>query len=256
MPDLHRPGGSSVRSARGERRRRAGGRLRRLGLDLRQPSRLRPRVLRRPRAAFGVPARHKLLARLQGEISRRGTIDVLRHGIKHGACALGLFYATPTAGNVQARERFEQNRFTATRQLRYSRDEAQRALDIALFINGLPVFTFELKNTLTKQTAADAVWQYRKDRNPREKLFEFGRCIAHFAVDENEVRFCTHHTGKTSWFLPFNRGWNDGAGNPPSPCGLKTAYLWREVLTRESLTNILENYPDFADSAHWEMITY
>ena len=188
------------------------------------------------------PARRKLLARLQGEISRRGTIDVLRHGIKHGACALDLFYATPTAGNVQARERFEQNRFTVTRQLRYSRDEAQRALDIALFINGLPVFTFELKNTLTKQTAADAVWQYRKDRNPREKLFEFGRCIAHFAIDENEVRFCTHHTGKTSWFLPFNRGWNDGAGNPPSPHGLKTAYLWREVLTRESLTNILENY--------------
>ena len=188
------------------------------------------------------PARRKFLARLQGEISRRGTIDVLRHGIKHGACALDLFYATPTAGNVQARERFEQNRFTVTRQLRYSRDEAQRALDLALFINGLPVFTFELKNTLTKQTAADAVWQYRKDRNPREKLFEFGRCIAHFAVDENEVRFCTHHTGKTSWFLPFNRGWNDGAGNPPSPYGLKTAYLWREVLTRESLTNILENY--------------
>ena len=188
------------------------------------------------------PARRKFLARLQGEISKRGTIDVLRHGIKHGACALDLFYATPTAGNVQARERFEQNRFTVTRQLRYSRDEAQRALDIALFINGLPVFTFELKNTLTKQTVADAVWQYRKDRNPREKLFEFGRCIAHFAVDENEVRFCTHHTGKTSWFLPFNRGWNDGAGNPLSPYGLKTAYLWREVLTRESLTNILENY--------------
>ena len=188
------------------------------------------------------PAQRKFLARLQGEISKRGTIDVLRHGIKHGACALDLFYATPSAGNVQARERFEQNRFTVTRQLRYSRDEAQRALDIALFINGLPVFTFELKNTLTKQTVADAVWQYRKDRNPREKLFEFGRCIAHFAVDENEVRFCTHHTGKTSWFLPFNRGWNDGAGNPLSPYGLKTAYLWREVLTRESLTNILENY--------------
>ena len=103
------------------------------------------------------PAQRKLLARLQGEISKRGTIDVLRHGIKHGACALDLFYATPSTGNVQARERFEQNRFTVTRQLRYSRDEAQRALDIALFINGLPVFTFELKNTLTKQTVDDAV---------------------------------------------------------------------------------------------------
>ena len=115
------------------------------------------------------------------------------------------------------------------RQLRYSRDETQRALDIALFINGLPVFTFELKNNLTKQTVDDAVWQYRKDRNPREKLFELGRCVAHFAVDESEVRFCTHLKGKASWFLPFNRGWNDGAGNPPNPSGIKTDYLWRDV---------------------------
>ena len=89
---------------------------------------------------------------------------------------------------------------------------------------------------------SDAVWQYRRDRNPREKLFAFGRCVAHFAVDEHEVRFCTHLKGKASWFLPFNRGWNDGAGNPPNPNGLKTDYLWREVLTRPSLTDILENY--------------
>ena len=194
------------------------------------------------------PARRRFLARLQGEISKRGTIDVLRHGIKHGPHGVDLFYGTPSAGNVQAQERFGQNRFTVTRQLRYSRDEAQRALDIALFINGLPVFTFELKNTLTKQTVDDAVWQYRKDRNHREKLFEFGRCIAHFAVDENEVRFCTHHTGKTSWFLPFNRGWNDGAGNPPNTDGLKTNYLWRKVLTRESLTSILENYAQIVET--------
>ena len=81
-----------------------------------------------------------------------------------------------------------------------------------------------------------------RSRNPREKLFEFSRCIAHFAVDESDVRFCTHLKGKASWFLPFNKGWNDGAGNPPNLAGLKTDYLWREVLTRESLTNILENY--------------
>ena len=161
---------------------------------------------------------------------------MLRHGIRHQAHDLDLFYGTPSPGNEQARERFEQNRFTVTRQLRYSRDETQRALDIALFINGLPVITFELKNNLTKQTVDDAVWQYRKDRNPREKLFELGRCVAHFAVDESEVRFCTHLKGKASWFLPFNRGWNDGAGNPPNPSGIKTDYLWREVLTRESLT--------------------
>jgi len=154
-----------------------------------------------------------------------------------------LFYGTPSAGNPQAQERLEQNRFTVVRQLRYSRDDAQRALDIGLFINGLPVFTFELKNSLTKQTVDDAVEQYRRDRNPREKLFELGRCVAHFAVDESEVRFCTHLKGKASWFLPFNRGWNDGAGNPPNQNGIKTDYLWREVLARESLTNVLETTP-------------
>ena len=194
------------------------------------------------------PARRKFLARLQGEISKRGTIDVLRHGIKHGAHDLDLFYGTPSAGNEKAEERFEQNRFTVTRQLRYSRDETQRALDIGLFLNGLPVFTFELKNSLTKQTVSDAVWQYKKDRNPREKLFEFGRCVVHFAVDESEVCFCTHLQGKASWFLPFNRGWNDGAGNPPNPSGIKTNYLWRDVLTRGSLTDILENYAQVVDS--------
>ena len=188
------------------------------------------------------PTRRKFLARLQGEIAKRGTIDVLRHGIEHGAHHLELFYGTPSAGNEQARERFGQNRFTVTRQLHYSLAETQRALDIGLFINGLPVFTFELKNSLTKQTVDDAIWQYRKDRNPREQLFEFGRCVAHFAVDESEVRFCTHLKGKASWFLPFNRGWNDGAGNPPNPDGIKTDYLWHDVLGRESLTNILENY--------------
>jgi len=194
------------------------------------------------------PTRRRFLARLQGEITKRGTIDVLRHGIKHEAHNLDLFYGTPSADNPEAQERFKQNRFTVTRQLRYSRDETQRALDIGLFINGLPVFTFELKNNLTKQTVADAVQQYQRDRNPREKLFEFGRCVAHFALDENEIRFCTHLSGKTSYFLPFNRGWNDGAGNPPNPNGLAIDYLWREVLPRESLTNILENYAQVVES--------
>ena len=194
------------------------------------------------------PTRRRFLARLQGEISKRGTIDVLRHGVRHGAHNLEMFYGTPSPGNERARERYEQNRFTVTRQLRYSRDDTQKALDIGLFINGLPVFTFELKNRLTKQTVDDAVWQYRKDRSPREKLFELGRCVAHFAVDENEVRFCTHLKGKESLFLPFNRGWNDGAGNPPNPGGFKTDYLWLEVLTRESLTHILENYAQLVES--------
>ena len=188
------------------------------------------------------PTRRKFLARLQGEITKRGTIDVLRHGLKHGPVQLDLFYGTPSPGNPKAAERYAANRFSVTRQLRYSRDETQRALDLGLFINGLPVATFELKNSLTKQTVADAVEQYQRDRDPREKLFEFGRCVAHFAVDEHEVRFCTQLKGKASWFLPFNQGWNDGAGNPQNPNGLKTDYLWKRILTRDGLTDILENY--------------
>jgi len=188
------------------------------------------------------PTRRQFLARLQGEISKRGVIDVLRHGLKHGPHHIDLFYGTPTPGNAKAQERYAANRFSVTRQLRYSRDETQLALDLALFINGLPVTTFELKNSLTKQTVEDAVEQYKRDRDPRERLFEFGRCCVHFAVDDHEVRFCTHLKGKGSWFLPFNQGWNDGAGNPPNPTGLKTDYLWKRFLTQEGLTDILENY--------------
>ncbi len=194
------------------------------------------------------PTRRKFLARLQGETAKRGTIDVLRNGVKHGPHDLDLFYGTPSAQNETARRRFRRNRFTVTRQLRYSRDETRRSLDIGLFINGLPVFTFELKNNLTKRTCGDAILQYKRDRSPREPLFQLGRCIAHFAVDESEVHFCTELRGKASWFLPFNRGWNDGAGNPPNPDGLCTDYLWHQVLARESVANVLENYAQVLES--------
>lgn len=194
------------------------------------------------------PTRRKFLARLQGEITKRGTIDVLRHGLKHGPHHVDLFYGTPTPGNTKAEERFAANRFSVTRQLRYSQDETQLALDLGLFINGLPIATFELKNSLTKQTVEDAVWQYKKDRDPRELLFEFGRCVAHFAVDDHEVRFCTQLKGKASWFLPFNRGYNDGAGNPPNPAGIKTDYLWKQILTPAGLTDILENFAQVVES--------
>ena len=188
------------------------------------------------------PTRRKFLARLQGEVARRGIIDVLRNGIKHGPHQLDLFYGTPSPGNLPAVERYVSNRFSVTRQLRYSRDETQLALDLGLFINGLPVATFELKNSLTKQTAEDAVEQYKRDRDPRELLFQFGRCMVHFAVDDQVVRFCTELKGKQSWFLPFDQGYQDGAGNPPNPDGLKTDYLWKRVLTPAGLTNIIENY--------------
>ena len=188
------------------------------------------------------PTRRKFLARVESEITKRGTIDVLRNGVKHGPHHLDLLYGTPSPDNEKAKVRFEQNRFTVTRQLRYSQDETQRSLDLVLFTNGLPVLTFELKNSLTKQTVSDAIHQYRRDRDPREKLFARGRCLAHFAVDDTQVFFCTHLQGKASVFLPFNRGRGDGAGNPPNSHGLAVDYLWREVLSRESLTNIIENY--------------
>ena len=159
---------------------RPGGSLWRRGISLRRSRRLRPGVLRGPCAPLGFPAealdlsddsptRRKFLARLQGEISKRGAIDVLRYGIKHGPHHIDLFYGTPSPGNP-AGERFAANRFSVTRQLRYSRDETQRALDLCFFINGLPVATFELKNSLTQQTVEDAVQQYKRDRNPREAM--------------------------------------------------------------------------------------
>ncbi|MXX34906.1 MAG: type I restriction endonuclease subunit R [Gemmatimonadetes bacterium] len=194
------------------------------------------------------PSRRKFLARLQGEITKRGTIDVLRKGVSHGPHRIDLMYGAPSPGNEAARVRYGQNRFSVTRQLRYSRDEAQLALDLCLFVNGVPVATFELKNSLTKQTVADAVEQYKRDRNPREKLFELGRCLVHFAVDDHEVQFCTQLQGKASWFLPFNRGWDGGAGNPTNPNGLKTDYLWKQILTRDGLTDIIENYAQIVET--------
>ena len=192
-------------------------------------------------------ARQKFLARLQGEVARRGVIDVLRHGVKHEALSFDLFYGTPSPENAKAVARHAMNRFSITRQLRYSREETKRALDLCAFINGLPVITFELKNSLTKQTVADAIEQYKRDRDAREPLFQFGRCVVHFAVDDHEVAMCTALKGtkgmaKDSWFLPFNQGWNDGAGNPPNPDGIKTNYLWKRILTPAGLTEILENY--------------
>jgi type I restriction enzyme, R subunit len=192
-------------------------------------------------------ARLKFLNRLSSEIGKRGVIDVLRKGVDDGPVSFDLFYSTPSPGNARAAALFAKNRFIVTRQLRYSLDETRRALDLCLFINGLPIATFELKNSLTKQTVEDAVEQYRRDRDPREKLFQFGRCVVHFAVDDSEVRMSTELRGKGSWFLPFNKGWNDGAGNPPNSEGLKTDYLWKEVLKPVGLTNILENYAQIVE---------
>ncbi len=188
------------------------------------------------------PKRTQFLHRLQGEVAKRGVVDVLRGGIKHGPANVDLFYGTPTPGNQKALECFASNIFSVTRQLRYSRNETALSLDMVVFINGLPIATFELKNKLTKQTVSDAVEQYKRDRDAKELLFQFGRCVVHFAVDDQQVRMCTHLKNKQSWFLPFNKGYDDGAGNPPNPHGIATDYLWKEALTKQGLTDILENY--------------
>jgi type I restriction enzyme R subunit len=182
------------------------------------------------------------LNRLQGEIAKRGIVDVLRNGMKIYPANLIMFYQTPSAKNQTAKAMFDKNIFSVTRQLMYSRDYTKLALDLCLFINGLPIITCELKNQLTKQNVEDAVNQYKTDRDPKELLFQFKRCMVHFAVDDARVKFCTRLAGKSSWFLPFDKGYNDGAGNPPNPDGIMTDYLWKETFTKTELANIIENY--------------
>lgn len=188
------------------------------------------------------PHRRAFLARVRDEITNRGIIDVLRSGVRHGPHAVTLYFPLPSSGNPQAATRFDRNRFSVTRQLGYSLETASRTLDLALFVNGLPLATFELKNTLTGQTAAHAEAQYKTDRDPKELIFRPTRCAVHFAMDDREVRMCTALAGQKSWFLPFNKGYKDGGGNPPNPDGIRTDYLWREVLTKRSLGDIIENF--------------
>lgn len=187
-------------------------------------------------------AREKFLDRLQGEIAKRGVVDVLRKGVKAYPGSFFIYAPLPSAKNGAARELFEKNIFSVTRQLRYSGDATRLALDLCLFVNGLPILTCELKNRFTGQDVRDAVDQYRRDRDPAEPLFAFKRCMAHFAVDDARVMFCTRLVKKDSWFLPFDKGRNGGAGNPPNPAGTATDYLWKAVFRKESLADIIENY--------------
>lgn len=182
------------------------------------------------------------LNRLQSELAKRGVIDVLRNGVKVYPADLIMFYLTPNENNQVAKDNYQKNIFNVTRQLHYSQDAGKLALDLCVFINGLPVITFELKNQLTKQNVDDAVQQYKDDRDPRENLFAFKRCMVHFAVDDARIKFCTKLSGQDSWFLPFDKGYNDGAGNPPNPDGIMTDYLWKDILTKEKLTRIIESY--------------
>jgi type I restriction enzyme R subunit len=186
--------------------------------------------------------RMDFLHRLNSEIAKRGVIDVLRNGVKDGPANFEMFYMTPSEKNAKAKALFDKNVFSATRQLQYSSSNASLALDLCIFVNGLPLITCELKNQFTKQNVDDAVEQYKNDRDPKELLFRFKRCMVHFAVDDARAKFCTKLEGKKSWFLPFDKGHNDGAGNPPNPNGMMTDYLWKDIFTKDELANIIENY--------------
>jgi len=190
--------------------------------------------------------RRAFLNYLSGQIAKDGVIEVLRKQFRYKQAKFDLLFVLPSEGNPVAQDLFNRNIFSVTRQLQYSKENPQLAVDFVIFLNGLPIITFELKNRLTKQDVGDAVYQYQHDRDPNDiankPLFEFKRCIVHFAVDDDEVRMCTELKGKASWFLPFNRGYKDGAGNPPNPSGIKTDYLWKQILVKEELANIIQNY--------------
>jgi len=178
-------------------------------------------------------------------LDAHGTLATLRHGFKCFGKTLRIAFFRPAHGlNPELEARYQANRLGLTRQLHYS-PKSEKSLDVVLSVNGIPVVTLELKNPLSGQTAANAIHQYRHDRDPREPIFVFTkRTLVHFAVDTEEAHMATRLAGSSTYFLPFNRGMDGGAGNPPDREGrnYKTAYLWEEVLARDSLLDLLARF--------------
>ena len=191
---------------------------------------------------FASPSeRLKFFTRLSNEITKRGVTDVLRKGYKFNGSTFDLYYPLPSELNPSAKVAYEHNIFGVIRQVMYSKVNTNE-IDFVVFINGLPLATFELKNNFTGQTYENAIAQYRTDRDPKELLLQKKRCAVHFAVDDCQVWMCTALAGKDSWFLPFNCGVNGGAGNPVIEGDTMTSYLWKDVLTKPTLSNIIENF--------------
>lgn len=186
--------------------------------------------------------RNKFFTRLRDEITKRGVTDVLRKGFRYVTHLFDLYYPLPSELNPTAAELYKKNDFCVVRQLHYSSTDPMLSIDVAVFLNGLPVITIELKNHYTGQTVENAIAQYQNDRDPKDLLFTKKRCAVHLAVDDNDIFMCTALSGKSSWFLPFNKGNNGGKGNPVNPNGLATDYLWKEILTKKSLSNIIEDF--------------
>ena len=204
-----------------------------------------PKVWEKLKQHHGADVKPRFLGRLSREIARRGALDVLRNGVKDSGCKFRLAYFRPASGlNEELQRLHAANLFAVARQLRYS-EKGEQSLDLALFLNGIPIFTAELKNPLNGQDVQDAIRQYREDRDPREPLFGYGRCLAHFAVDPELVFVTTHLAGPKTRFLPFNQGRFGGAGNPPVPptrSGFPTDYLWERIWARDSVLDLVRQF--------------
>ena len=204
-----------------------------------------PKEWSRLKQHHGAAVKERFFQRLAAEITGRGALDVLRHGIRDSGCKFALAYFRPASGlNEETQRLHAANLFALVRQLRYSAKN-ENSLDLALFLNGIPIFTAELKNLLTGQNVKDATDQYKRDRDPREPLFAYGRCLAHFAVDPDLVYVTTHLAGEKTRFLPLNQGRFGGAGNPPVPptrAGYSTAYLWEEIWARDSSLDLIRQF--------------
>ena len=183
----------------------------------------------------------KFFMELAKQLANRGVTDVLRKGFRFISELFDMYYPLPSELNPTAQELYRKNIFCVTRQLFYSK-ENQNSIDVMISMNGLPLMTLEMKNHYTGQTVENAVKQYQTDRDPKDPLLAPKRCAVHMAVDDDDIKMCTWLCGKPSWFLPFNKGVNGGAGNPVNPNGVKTAYLWEDILAKESLSDIIENY--------------
>ena len=191
---------------------------------------------------YGSDVKNRFLKRLSSEVEKRGALDVLRKGIKDMGVAFNLAYFRPSSGlNPDLQMLYEGNIFTLIRRLPYSVKNIN-SIDTVLFLNGLPIFTAELKNPLNGQNHQHAIEQYRKDRDPKEALLAFGRCLAHFAVDPEWVFVTTHLQGEKTSFLPFNKGKYGGAGNPPDLHGFATRYLWEHVWSKDSILELIQRF--------------
>lgn len=189
----------------------------------------------------------KILERLDRMVKKYGIIKLFRKGLDVDDTHFTLLYPLPLASSsAKVKEDFDSNQFSVTRQLRYSITNPGEEIDIGLFVNGLPFATMELKNHWTGQNAkVHGQNQYKYKRDVTQPLLNFGRCIVHFAVDTDEAYMTTKLAGAGTFFLPFNIGDNFGKGNPINPTGHRTAYLWEDVFTRQSVANIIQHFVRF-----------